>query len=68
MSEVIPFPGTAEISEAVEPQIDFEELADAQEILLERWQALGEELRRRSYDIPFDLRFELDELLRETRA
>jgi hypothetical protein len=67
MSKVIPVPGTTEISEPVEPQIDFEALADAQQIILERWQALGQELRRRSYDLPWDIRFEIDELIRETR-
>jgi hypothetical protein len=68
MSEVILFPGTTEISETVEPQIDFEELADEQSLLLARWMAVGEELKRRLYNIPSDLRFELCELLRETRC
>jgi hypothetical protein len=65
--KVVRFPGTTEISEAVEPQIDFEALADAQGFLLEEWLAFGEEMRRRLYSIPSDLSFELSELLRKTR-
>jgi hypothetical protein len=68
MSEVVPFPGTTEISETVEPQINFEALADEQGILLDKWLALGEELKRRLYSIPADLKFDLHELIRETRC
>jgi hypothetical protein len=69
MSEIMPFSGNClNFSEVVEPQTDFEALADEQGILLEKWLAFGEEVRRRVDNLPPDLRFELCELLRETRS
>jgi hypothetical protein len=68
-AEIVFFPGVEEVPEPpIDPEPDFEALAAAREILLERWRALGEELKRRSYDIPADLQFEIDELLRGTRG
>lgn len=67
-AEICRFPGVDEVSASTEPQVSLEELVAAQEILLERWQAFGEEVKRRVDGIPFDLRFDLCELLRETGA
>jgi hypothetical protein len=65
----MPFPGNClNFSEVGKPQTDFEALADEQGILLEKWLAFGEEVRRRVDNLPPDLRFELCELLRETRS
>jgi hypothetical protein len=50
------------------PEANIGTVLDRQSDLLARWQELGQELRRRSYDLPLDLRFELTELIRETSA
>jgi len=65
MSEVpiVFFPGTDDITEVAEPEIDCDEIILQQNILLDRWQALGEDIKRR-IDLPRDLHFELCELLR----
>ena len=68
MSKIVFFPGTDEIYEEIVEPVDFEALATELSILLERWLAFGEELRRRVDGIPFDLNFELSELLRETNC
>lgn len=60
------FLGTTEVVVNSEPEIPLEEIVEAKQILLERWHALGSEFKRRVYDIPSDLRFELVELLRDT--
>jgi hypothetical protein len=65
--EIVFFPGVDEVSEPpIEPEPDLEEVVLAQEILLERWQSLGSELKRRADGLPADLRFELCELLHAT--
>jgi hypothetical protein len=68
MGKIAMFPGTVEVSEAPAPEIDLDALLDQQSDLLLRWRLLGEELHRRVYDIPFDIRFEIDVLLRESGA
>jgi hypothetical protein len=49
-----------------EPEIDLDAVLGRQSDLLARWKILGEELRRRTYDLPADIRFEIAELIRET--
>jgi hypothetical protein len=69
MSKIVFFPGVNEALEPpLEPEPDIKEIALTQEILLQRWQSFGEELRRRIDGLPVDLKFALCELLRETRA
>jgi hypothetical protein len=60
MGDVTLFPGVVAITEIGEPQINCDEIILLQNILIERWRALG-----RVYDIPPDLRFELSELIRQ---
>jgi hypothetical protein len=64
---VVFLPGTDDITEVAEPEIDGDELILQQKIFLDRWQALGEEIKRRVDILPRDLHFELCELLREVR-
>jgi len=52
MSEVVLLPSVDEITQAVEPEIDRDEIILRQDILLDRWRAFG---------------FEVSELLREPR-
>ena len=54
------------ITEVAEPAIDRDEIILRQDILLERYQPLAEEIKRRiGRDVPDDLRFEVCELLRK---
>jgi hypothetical protein len=69
VADVARFPGVDRIPEPpTDRELDLGEVVDALEVLLARWLELGEELRRRSYDIPSDLKFELAELIREARS
>jgi hypothetical protein len=68
MSKVLLFPGTTEVSAALEPESDLDTLILQQSDLLGRWWELGTELRRRACDLPIGIRFEIDELLRLTSA
>lgn len=45
---------------------DIDALVLQQSDLLGRWWELGTELKRRAYDLPIDIKFEIDELLRLT--
>jgi hypothetical protein len=65
---IVFFPGTADITEVAEPEIDRYEVILRQDILLDRWQVLGKEIKRLvTRDLPRDIHFELCELLREAR-
>jgi hypothetical protein len=59
------FPSTDDIIEVADPEVDRDEIILQQNILLDRWQALREEIKRRVDTLPRDLKFELCELLRE---
>jgi hypothetical protein len=61
MSVIVCFPGVEVPAPLTDHEPDLEEVALAREILLERWEALGSELKRRVDGIPSDLRFELCE-------
>lgn len=62
-AEIFLFPGVTEVA-----VVDFGAVIDQQSDLLMRWRDLGSEFRRRLYNIPSDLSFELSELLWETSA
>jgi hypothetical protein len=65
---IVFFPGTEELIEVVEPEIDRDEIILQQNIRLEDWRAWGEDLKRRiGPDLPQDLHFGLCELLRGPR-
>jgi hypothetical protein len=66
---IILFPGTDAVPEQPPaPEIDIEKIVEQQDVRLDRWQDLGEEIKRRAADsLPADLRFELCEILREVR-
>ena len=63
---IVFFSDTTDITEVAEPEIDRDEIILRLTILLWRWLAIGEEVKRLvARDLPRDTHFELCELLRE---
>jgi hypothetical protein len=61
------FPGVTEVAAVPEPEpeIDLEQIVIRQEDLLAQWVDLAGELKRRA-DVPPDLGFQMNELVRQT--
>ena len=62
MTKVVFFLGTTEVSVVPEIELDLDAMLVRQSDLLQCWQAFGAEITRRVYDLPLDLRFEMEEL------
>ena len=66
---VIIFPGVDVVEGTeLEAPLDLEEIVLRQQDLQARWQVFGSEIKRRLYDVPFDLTLELNELMRASRT
>jgi len=51
-----------------EALLDLEEIVSRQQDLLACWLVFGFKIKRRLYDVPFDLALELDELMRASAS
>ena len=67
--KVLRFPGV-DVIDDTEPEapLDLDEIVLRQQDLLARWRVFGSEIKRRLYDVPFDLALELDELMRASHT
>jgi hypothetical protein len=67
MADVIFFPhGVFAAAAPEETAPDYQQLFYAQEVLLVRWAALAQEIKRRLGPVPIDIALELSDLLNDT--